>query len=316
MANNDFLPFAGGVGSNVLTQSAYAALAARTAGFSAGVAKSAELNKVWRQSSIIASVVAQVVSDITGKDSVDDGATASLVANLKDAIRAQSIGVVGSARNMRVVAPSAAFGIVFNADEVVLESANYSYRLKNFSQGCNISGVGAGGMDIGSSPSNGFVAVYAIYNPVAGVVATLATNAVSAVQPEIYGGASMPAGYTASALISVWPTDSSGRFQAGIQIDRSISFVGSNIYSGSAIGTLQNISSTSFPKNARKISGRLQIGNSAASSASLEIYPDNLGVGGKVLAATLQAGTALAIPFSDLQIYTPQNLFYTSSGGG
>lgn len=93
MATNDFLPFAGGAGSNVLTQAAYAALAARTAGFSSGVAKSAELNKVWRQSSIMSAVLAQLIADNTGADVVDDGTTATILANLKIATAGRLIGV-------------------------------------------------------------------------------------------------------------------------------------------------------------------------------------------------------------------------------
>lgn len=90
MATNDFLPFAGGAGSNVLTQTAYNALAARTSGFSSGVAKSAELNKVWRQSSIIAAVIGQFINDMSGQDALDDGTITTLLANLK-----ASIGAVG-----------------------------------------------------------------------------------------------------------------------------------------------------------------------------------------------------------------------------
>jgi len=93
MATNDFLPFAGGAGSNVLTQAAYAALAARTAGFSAGVAKSAELNKVWRQSSIMAAVLAQLIADNTGADVIDDGTTATILDGLKSATAGRLIGV-------------------------------------------------------------------------------------------------------------------------------------------------------------------------------------------------------------------------------
>ena len=93
MATNDFLPFGGGAGSNVLTQAAYAALAARTAGFSSGVAKSAELNKVWRQSSIMSAVLAQLIADNTGADVVDDGTTATILANLKIATAGRLIGV-------------------------------------------------------------------------------------------------------------------------------------------------------------------------------------------------------------------------------
>lgn len=80
---NDFLTFAGGTGANVITQAVYAALAAQQTGFQAGVAPSAQLNKVWRQSSIAAAVLAQFICDRSGQAAVDDGTTATLLANLK-----------------------------------------------------------------------------------------------------------------------------------------------------------------------------------------------------------------------------------------
>ncbi|NRN28691.1 hypothetical protein [Photorhabdus heterorhabditis] len=52
MAKNEFLTFGIAEGANVLSNEEYAALAARVNGFSAGVAKSRELNKARRQSSI------------------------------------------------------------------------------------------------------------------------------------------------------------------------------------------------------------------------------------------------------------------------
>ena len=87
---NDFLPFAVGAGANVLTQSAYAALAAISTGYQAGTAQSAALNKTWRQSSIIAAVIAQFIVAETGQPAIDDGTTATLLANLTSAIQAAS----------------------------------------------------------------------------------------------------------------------------------------------------------------------------------------------------------------------------------
>lgn len=56
MATNDFLPFAVGGSANVLPQSSYAALTSVLQnGFSSGLAKSVQLNKVWRRSSIMSS---------------------------------------------------------------------------------------------------------------------------------------------------------------------------------------------------------------------------------------------------------------------
>ncbi|KVP84562.1 hypothetical protein WJ95_20600 [Burkholderia ubonensis] len=91
MATNDFLPFGGGGAANVIDQSTYAALAARLTGFQSGTAQSPQLNKVWRQSSIMAAVLAQFIVDQTGQSAVDDGTTATLEANLKAAINAAGV---------------------------------------------------------------------------------------------------------------------------------------------------------------------------------------------------------------------------------
>lgn len=93
MASNDFLPFAVGGSANVITQSAYAALTSVTQnGFSAGIAQSNQLNKVWRQSSIMSAVLAQFIVDQSGQNAVDDGTTATLEANLVTAIRSAAVG--------------------------------------------------------------------------------------------------------------------------------------------------------------------------------------------------------------------------------
>lgn len=88
MPTNDFLPFGNAVGANVMAQSDYLALAARSNGFSSGTANSMQLNKTWRQASIMASMLAQFIVDQSGQNAVDDGTTATLEANLLTAIRA------------------------------------------------------------------------------------------------------------------------------------------------------------------------------------------------------------------------------------
>ncbi|WP_321789231.1 hypothetical protein [Burkholderia pyrrocinia] len=91
MATNDFLVFGGGSSPNVIDQATYAALAARLSGFVSGTAQSQQLNKVWRQSSIMAAVLAQFTANFSGQNSVDDGTTATLLANLQAAINAAGI---------------------------------------------------------------------------------------------------------------------------------------------------------------------------------------------------------------------------------
>ncbi|MDN8111237.1 hypothetical protein QZN21_07265 [Burkholderia vietnamiensis] len=87
---NDFLPFATGPGANVVDQATYAALTALTTGFLSGTAQSVQLNKVWRQSSIMAAVIAQFIVAQTGQAAVDDGTTPTLLANFTKAVNAAS----------------------------------------------------------------------------------------------------------------------------------------------------------------------------------------------------------------------------------
>lgn len=90
MPTNDFLPFGSAVGANVMSQADYLALAARLNGFSSGTANSAQLNKAWRQSSIVAAVIGQLIANRSGQNAVDDGTTATLLANLELAINGLS----------------------------------------------------------------------------------------------------------------------------------------------------------------------------------------------------------------------------------
>jgi hypothetical protein len=83
---NDFLPFAAASGANVVTQGAYAAMAALQDGFTNGLADAPSANKVWRQASIMTAVIAGFIVAESGQPSIDDGTTATLQANLLAAI--------------------------------------------------------------------------------------------------------------------------------------------------------------------------------------------------------------------------------------
>ena len=98
---NDFKAFAVGAGANVLTQPAYTALAALiTNGFQSGTANSEQLNKVWRQSSVMASVVGDLIVKRTGQDALDNGDTATLLSNFQTAIAYATIATaVGGTAN-------------------------------------------------------------------------------------------------------------------------------------------------------------------------------------------------------------------------
>lgn len=98
MPTNDFLPFATNALANVETQSAYAADSNTVAkGVQAGIASSALFNKIWRQASVIAWAVAQLMADRLNAAIQDNGDTATLLTQLKSAVGQSSAAVTYSA---------------------------------------------------------------------------------------------------------------------------------------------------------------------------------------------------------------------------
>jgi len=438
MPTNDFLPFGSAVGANVMSQADYLALAARLNGFSSGTANSAQLNKAWRQSSIVAAVIGQLIANRSGQNAVDDGTTATLLANLELAINglsqigsgsyaagggtanahtaafnppvaaltdgmvlkykasvantgactfnpnglgakplvgfghsalqggeivvnsdvwlqyntsigggswvlidssggalqvapatqsqhavqfSQVAGVVGQARNLRMSVAAASATATLTADEIVVETAlgGLRYCLASFNKTINLATTGAGGMDTGTAPVNGFVGIYAIYNPTSGASALLAVNAASVVA-SVYGGANMPAGYSASALVGVWLTNGSGQFIVGYQSDRFTCYTTTTVLITSAVtGSITSLSIAAVvPPNAKYISGNTLISCSAASVIHLDIHPSTAAVGNKQnYSTTTAANGGNAVSFDRLQLLTPQTMgYYATSTAG
>ncbi|WP_244099736.1 hypothetical protein [Burkholderia ambifaria] len=284
MANNNFKAFAAAAGANVMTQSDYEALAALLTGFVSGTAQSTQLNKVWRQSSIMSAVLAQFIVDLTGQDAIDDGTTTTLLANLKAAVQAQSAALIGQARNVVMSVAAASSTATLTADEIVVGTAlgGRKYLLNQFSKTINLAIAGAGGMDSGSAPASGYVALYVIYNPTTGASALLATNTTNAAAPNVYGGANMPAGYTASALVSVWPMNGSGQFAVGLQTDRSISILPNVVLnSNTSQASLTALSiAGAVPKNAVSVTLRSSLSSGSAGwSGNITVSPSIAGSG-------------------------------------
>ncbi|MEZ1328123.1 phage tail protein [Enterobacter asburiae] len=90
MATNNFKAFALDPNANVTSQSDWESLPALLSGFTAGKASSAQVNKALRQASVIASVLAQFIANSSGNDVLDNGDTATILANLISALKANS----------------------------------------------------------------------------------------------------------------------------------------------------------------------------------------------------------------------------------
>lgn len=232
-----------------------------------------------------------------------------------------SAAVVGSSRNSKMIVSAEATSATFTADEVVTATAlgGLTYKRNTISHVIDLTITGAGGMDTGTAPVSGYVAIYLIYNPTTPASALLAVNATAAVAPEVYGGVNMPAGYTSSALVSVWPTNASSQFKVGSQIDRRINFANTialNTTTGAPTYTSLSLSGI-VPKNARKIGGVLTASNATNVSMSITIAMDALGNG----AAAVQIGSGLGGTYDmaasyAISVSTPQTVFYTYIASG
>ncbi|HDZ9662188.1 TPA: tail fiber protein, partial [Yersinia enterocolitica] len=75
----------------------------------------------------------------------------------------QLTGIVGTSRNAKMSVTAASSTATFIADELIVQTAlgGLQYKLSNFSKTINLVTTGAGGMDTGAVPANGFVALYA-----------------------------------------------------------------------------------------------------------------------------------------------------------
>ncbi|QUN57384.1 hypothetical protein [Burkholderia cenocepacia] len=227
--------------------------------------------------------------------------------------------VVGLMRNASMSVPTVSASATFTADEIVVETAlgGAAFRIANFNATINLGTTGAGGMDAGTAPASGFVAIYAIYNPTNGTTALLATNATSSVAPNVYSGANMPAGYAASALVSVWSTNSSRQFGVGFQVDRTVNLTSFSVLSTSVQqSSYAPFSVASYiPPNAKLVSGYTNCGSTAASIIGSGVSGSSTGIGSA--GTNGQSILTLGAPFSDVPMVTPQTMFYvaTASAG-
>lgn len=106
MATNNFKAFGIGSGANVTSQADYEGLAALLTGFQSGKASSAQINKALRQSSTMAYVLAQFISDSASVDVLDNGSPATVLANLKAAMKALTPGRILGAPKVFTTAAS------------------------------------------------------------------------------------------------------------------------------------------------------------------------------------------------------------------
>lgn len=227
--------------------------------------------------------------------------------------------VVGTLKNVRMTINSPSTTASMVAESVVVGASTNSlpYKINNISKTINLGITGAGGMDVGSAPISGFVAIYLIYNVLTKTSALLACNQTTSTGTT-YTGANLPAGYGPSALVSIWGTNGSGQLVIGTQIDRDIDRALATILTTTDIFTNAptNIS-TLVPTAAVEISGIFQCGATTANvNSTVGLASTANGVGTRSCGGTSSVDNAVTqCAYSGLKLATPQTVYFTSTVG-
>jgi hypothetical protein len=181
-------------------------------------------------------------------------------------------GFAGQYTNLIGSAPGGTKTASWTVEELSAEVTlgGTAYKGANLTLNFNGATTGANGMDTGSTPTSADLAIYAIYNPTTTTWATLgclpsaSPGAVSGSVSPVYGGANMPAGYTASALIWVGKTDAGPNIIAFRQLGHEVEIAPALLYaggttitpSGGAVNTWRSVSiAASVPAAAVAASG-------------------------------------------------------------
>lgn len=276
-------------------------------------ASGADLDKSKRNQVLTAMKALLLSREHPFADIKADGAAAVAEALSNLELRESFSGVVGQSRNARMSVTTPSTSATFTATELIVEEgAGKQYRLRSFSKTINLATTGAGGMDTGSAPTTGYVALYAIYNPTTLASALLAVNATSTAAPEVYGGSNMPAGYTASALVSVWPI-SGGQLNPAILNGRNIEFtVVSVVNSSSAPTTPTPVSLVSaVPMNAKDVRLSVRFLASGGTGAiGYDIGADSPGIGRAASGGYVTGGVSIEFPPFTLNLITQQQCYH------
>jgi hypothetical protein len=223
--------------------------------------------------------------------------------------------LVGGAATVRLSASltTAGASVTLTADGIGVATVlgGAGIMLASYSQTLNTATTGAGGMDTGAAPTSGFLSIYAIYNPTTKTASILGT---SASQTMIYGGTNMPAGFTMSALISVWPTNASHLLIAGNVIDREFYYaaVPPIVLNNGTATTSTAVSLTSVvPVAARACYGQWSATETSSVTANSEAFYSTLNLtnSGIIRVTSVAVGGQNNID-GWLPINTSQTIFY------
>lgn len=248
------------------------------------------------------------------KASVYGNGTNIVLDNQTMNVSSQLAGIVGSSRNLSMNVTTASATATVMADEIIVESSlgGSQYRIGSFSKTINLATTGAGGMDTGTVPANGFVGIYAVYNPTTGASALLAVNAAAQIG-EVYGGNNMPAGYSASALLTIVPTASS-QFKTFTVSGRKVFSGGNIILSTSSNLSASQVSISSVaPLNSKAIEGIISVASSASGTLSVTLTSTTGSFGLRQFGGYVTGSTVASSSYVEMPVSVTGYVYFSSS---
>ncbi|MDN0096584.1 hypothetical protein [Yersinia rohdei] len=296
-------------------------------------AQEGTVNRLWSANDIAANMMTagtlsllaqkdlslQISNNLSEIAAVGPTAVAATLANLSLSDVAhlpQLTGVVGTSRNAKMSVTAASSTATFTADELIVQTAlgGLQYKLTSLNKTINLGTTGAGGMDTGTVPAAGFVALYAIYNPSSQASALLAVNTTSVLAPEVCAGI-MPSGYTASALISVWRTASSQLvigYQQGRKIvtQNSVATTSASLPASYIVLSLTGI----VPVNAKSTNGWIGITTTSAANNQVFVASSVSGIYEHLMQSVAVVTLNTVLP--EIPIITPQVIYYKAASNG
>lgn len=227
-------------------------------------------------------------------------------------------GVVADARNF-VASFNTTTKLTITATEAIAKLApgSSAFLGVNLSFTLNFATTGVNGLDTGSVAASKFYGIYFIYNPTANTWGTLAS--LNTTTP------SLPAGYTAYALMGVVPTDGSAHIVAGFsQFGRGCVFQPISIFSGhNAVASLTTQSlSAAVPPIGKTVNGIIGTTQSGGVNTGVVVASDANYTDFRSGTNSFQASFSSAYPgsivsaftFYGVQMTTAQTIFWAAEG--
>lgn len=272
-------------------------------------------NQLAAAISVIIGATRPLASQLEAEAGVDN--SKSMTALRTQQAISKRAAVVGSARNVRMSITAASATATLTADEIFVKASygGSAWLIPSFNKTVNLAATGAGGMDTGAAPASGYVSVYAIYNPTSGASALMACAQATS-NGSVYSGTNMPAGYTASALVSSVPTNASSQFKVSTTLDRTViipSAVGYTSSGGIIPSPIPVSLSAVVPTNAKFFSGIMTASSTVATSVGISVSADAVGSGYQNTNSSSVA--QITAPFR-CPIITAQTTYITATAGG